>query len=66
MPLLYDVARCLGMQHAALESSFTCDRRETCARYVERKQGGPRTMTYANLCCDGDDMYIPAEKCRDN
>lgn len=65
MPLLNDVGRCFGMHHANLESSFTCDRRETCACYVERNQGGPRTMTYAYLCGDGDDNYIPAEKDRD-
>ena len=66
MPLMNDMARCMGDMHLPTTGRWICDRRETCARYVERHQGGPRTMTYAYLCSEGDDNYIQAEKCRDN
>lgn len=64
MPLLYDMARCQGHKTNA-DTETLCAFRYSCARYVERHQGGPRTMTYAYLCADGDDSYIPAEKDRD-
>lgn len=61
MPLLYDIARCQGAledKTTGYANVWTCDRRETCARYIERNQGGPRTMTHANLCSEGGDSYI--------
>ena len=33
-----------------------------CDELLENIEGGPRTMTYAHLCCEGDDSHIPAEK----
>lgn len=68
--LLNDMARCQGLYRteimAGVDHSWVCKRRNTCARYVERNQGGPRTMTYAYLCSEGDDSYIPAEKPNDH
>lgn len=66
MPLLNDMARCEGGEQLLPTGTYApCYRRETCARYVERYTGGPRTMTYAYLCSEGDDSYIPAEKPHD-
>ena len=68
MPLLNDKARCQGVKKidenraTGVRFEWQCTRRKTCARYVERYQGGPRTMTYAYLCDGEDDMYIPAGK----
>lgn len=62
MPLLYDMARCQGTFETRGQKVINyCPRRRECARYVERNQGGPRTMTYAYLCSEGDDSYIPVE-----
>lgn len=64
--LANDMARCEGEKSTPDERYlWVCYRRETCARYVERDTGGPRTMQYAYLC-DEDDMYIPAEKPNEN
>ena len=53
MSLLHDVCRCLGEQTAI----HTCTRRESCARYVERNNGGPRTP-YSMFLCPGQDDYF--------
>lgn len=72
MPLLNDMARCQGVDKVHSDKvsgvyfEFICTIRNHCARYIERNQGGPRTMTYAHLCCEGDDSYIPTEKPNDN
>jgi hypothetical protein len=60
--LLNDMARCHGDTHLNTTGRWLCDKRETCARYVERNTGGPRTMQYAYLCLYGADLYIPVEK----
>lgn len=71
MPLLNDMARCHGIKKidenraTGVRFEWQCTRRKTCARYVERNQGEPRTMIYAYLCSEGDDSYIPAEKAND-
>lgn len=66
MPLLNDMARCEGWRETKGQKVVSyCPRRRECARYVERRQGGPRTMTYAYLC-DADDRYIPVEKPNEN
>ena len=66
MPLLNDMARCAGEKPEQNMDYGVCTRRNDCSRYVERNTGGPRTMTYAYLCSEGDDMYIPTEKPNDN
>lgn len=66
MPLLNDMARCQGRKKMSRDTDLICGSRQSCARYVERLDGGPRTMAYAYLCSDGDDRYIPAEKPNDH
>lgn len=65
MPLLNDMARCMGYLNVNGEE-YQCEKRETCARYVERRQGGPRTGRFAYICLDGVDEYIPVEKPNEN
>jgi hypothetical protein len=68
--LLNDMARCEGQKYdqerrCAAWPIYVCNRRETCARYVERNTGGPRTMSYSYLCDlqkTAGDMYIPVKK----
>jgi|LakMenEpi03Aug12_release.lakeMendotaPanAssembly.Ray.scaffolds.fasta_scaffold111648_7 hypothetical protein len=60
MRLLNDQSRCLG----SLEESGIyriCDRRQTCARYVQRNAGGERTPITNMICRDGIDLYIQEE-----
>lgn len=72
MPLPNDMGRCHGVNKIEHDKtngayfSWICPHRKHCARYVERNQGGPRTMIYAYLCTDGEDNYIPAEKQHDS
>lgn len=61
MPLLNDMARCMGYLNVN-NDPLLCDKRETCARYLECKQGGPNTRIYAHICFFEPHMYIPAEK----
>lgn len=61
MPLLHDMARCQGEKELPSNRTQLCIRRNHCARYVERNQGGPRTMKYWYLCSEGDDNYIPVK-----
>lgn len=65
MPILNDMARCDGEKVVGRfvdeRTQAICEKRETCARYVERNTGGPRTPHHHYLCDEGD-MYIPAEK----
>jgi hypothetical protein len=57
MRLLNDDSRCLGSTE---ESGIyrICDRRQTCARYVQRNTGGERTPI-TNMICRGEvDLFI--------
>lgn len=60
--LLNDMARCMGSKDLRHNVIALCDRRETCARYLERGSGGPRTPHHPYLCDDEGDMFIPVEK----
>ena len=66
MPLPNDIGRCQGSKDLRHNVIAICDRRETCARYVERHTGSERTPNFAYLCIEGDDSYIPAEEPNDN
>ena len=61
MALLNDVARCQGDTHLPTTGRWICDRRETCARYVERNTGGERTPNFAYLCLNDESSYISTE-----
>lgn len=58
--LLNDVCRCEGDMHLPTTGRWLCEKRESCARYVERNTGGERTPHGQYLCDDGD-MFIPVE-----
>lgn len=67
MPLLNDMARCEGWRETKGQKVVSyCPRRRECARYVERRQGGPRTGRFAYICMDGVDEYLPVEKPNDH
>ena len=57
MRLLNDDSRCLGSTE---ESGIyrICDRRQTCARYVQRNTGGERTPITNMICRDEVDLFI--------
>lgn len=54
MKLPYDYTRCLGKN---------CEKREKCARYVLRKDCGPRTQFMFRVCDVGvgNSGFIPCE-----
>ncbi len=54
MTLPYDVCRCLGQF-----GIWTCDKRETCQRYLNRDDCGAWTPQAMALCFVNDDHYIP-------
>lgn len=56
--LANDVSRCLGIYTSELGDT-RCERRETCARYVERHSGGERTP-FNQWCCPTLDDYFGA------
>lgn len=66
MPLLNDVARCQGEKIIGRfvdePIAVKCNKRETCARYVERHTGSERTPNYAYLCLEDYGDYIQVKK----
>ncbi len=57
MRLLNDVSRCLGsLQESGIYR--ICDRRQTCARYVQRNAGGERTPITNMICWGEVDLFI--------
>ena len=60
MRLLNDVSRCLGSLEEPA-SYRICERRQSCARYVQRNASGERTPI-TNMICRGEvDLYIQEE-----
>ena len=55
MKLPNDVARCRGSEYLYSDehlgvTKIPCQFRETCARYIQRDERGPRTPVYLHLC----------------
>jgi hypothetical protein len=62
MRLPNDVGRCLGLSVVGSKiGTIVCDRRKTCARYLQRNTGGERTPYTTMMCHDGVDAYIRQE-----
>jgi hypothetical protein len=67
MRLPNDYSRCLGLSVVGSKiGTIVCERRATCARYVQRNTGGERTPTMAMICHHEVDAYIREEKDNDN
>lgn len=65
MPLLNDMARCIGRREVSRNETILCAVRHSCQRYRYRSQGGPNTLTY-DLLCEKTEMYIPVENNHDH
>lgn len=59
MPLPHDVCRCYGL--SKVTNGAPCPKRDQCARYVERENGG-NTPYAGRLCYTSDyNNMIPVE-----
>lgn len=56
MSLPNDICRCLGLLPAP-DGVQRCAKRDECARYMERHNGGERTPCAQWLCPTTDDYY---------
>lgn len=56
MNLSKDICRCMGLLPAP-NGEQRCARRDSCARFVQRHEGGERISTAQWLCPTTDDYY---------
>lgn len=57
MTLNEETDRCLGMYTSEQLGNTRCSKRDECARYVQRFQGGPMTAKFQWLCPTPEDYY---------